>query len=348
MRRWGWMVAACVLLAGCGRQETPEQQQEQPVVVRTAPVRAAEPAPLVLSGTVRARHETPLAFQVGGRIVARLVDAGASVQTGQVLARLDPKDVLARLEAAQAEVRAAQAQWRLAQNELARTERLAAQQFVGEQALDRARTQLEAARSQLEAAQAQERQARNALGYTELRAPTDGVLMEWSAEPGQVVAEGQPVATLAQKGAHEVEVALPERFGSQPPLRGEAISSDGSVVPIELREVSGAADPVSRTFRARYRLLTADPPPLGSVVQVRLPQPPVEGWEVPVGAIDERGAGARVWRVREGRLEAVPVEVLSMDQRTARVRGPLQAGERVVAFGTHVLREGMRVEERLP
>lgn len=341
-------MAACVLLAACGRQETPAQQQEQAVVVRTAPVRAAEPAPLVLSGTVRARYESPLAFQVGGRIVARLVDAGASVQSGQVLARLDPKDVLAQLEAAQAAVRAAEAQWRLAQNELARTERLAAQHFVGEQALDRVRTQLEAARSQLEAAQAQERQARNALGYTELRAPADGVLMEWSAEPGQVVAAGQPVATLAQKGEREVEVALPERFGRQPPPRGEAVLPDGSAVPLELREISGAADPVSRTFRARYRLLTSEPPPLGSVVQVRLPQPPVEGWEVPVGAIDERGAGPRVWRVREGRLEAVPVEVLAVDNATARVRGPLEAGDHVVAFGTHVLREGMRVEERAP
>lgn len=341
-------MAACVLLAACGRQETPAQQQEQAVVVRTAPVRVAEPAPLVLSGTVRARYESPLAFQVGGRIVARLVDAGASVQSGQVLARLDPKDVLAQLEAAQAAVRAAEAQWRLAQNELARTERLAAQHFVGEQALDRVRTQLEAARSQLEAAQAQERQARNALGYTELRAPADGVLMEWSAEPGQVVAAGQPVATLAQKGEREVEVALPERFGRQPPPRGEAVLPDGSAVPLELREISGAADPVSRTFRARYRLLTSEPPPLGSVVQVRLPQPPVEGWEVPVGAIDERGAGPRVWRVREGRLEAVPVEVLAVDNATARVRGPLEAGDHVVAFGTHVLREGMRVEERAP
>lgn len=265
-----------------------------------------------------------------------------------MLARLDPKDVLAQLEAAQAAVRAAEAQWRLAQNELARTERLAAQHFVGEQALDRVRTQLEAARSQLEAAQAQERQARNALGYTELRAPADGVLMEWSAEPGQVVAAGQPVATLAQKGEREVEVALPERFGRQPPPRGEAVLPDGSAVPLELREISGAADPVSRTFRARYRLLTSEPPPLGSVVQVRLPQPPVEGWEVPVGAIDERGAGPRVWRVREGRLEAVPVEVLAVDNATARVRGPLEAGDHVVAFGTHVLREGMRVEERAP
>lgn len=210
------------------------------------------------------------------------------------------------------------------------------------------RTQLEAARSQLEAAQAQERQARNALGYTELRAPADGVLMEWSAEPGQVVAAGQPVATLAQKGEREVEVALPERFGRQPPPRGEAVLPDGSAVPLELREISGAADPVSRTFRARYRLLTSEPPPLGSVVQVRLPQPPVEGWEVPVGAIDERGAGPRVWRVREGRLEAVPVEVLAVDNATARVRGPLEAGDHVVAFGTHVLREGMRVEERAP
>ena len=60
-------MAACVLLAACGRQETPAQQQEQAVVVRTAPVRAAEPAPLVLSGTVRARYESPLAFQVGGQ-----------------------------------------------------------------------------------------------------------------------------------------------------------------------------------------------------------------------------------------------------------------------------------------
>jgi len=341
-------MVAGVLLAACGRQETPAQQQEQPVVVRTASVRAADPAPLVLSGTVRARYESPLAFQVGGRIVARLVDAGATVRAGQVLARLDPKDVLAQLEAAQAAVRAAQAQWRLAQNELARTERLAAQRFVGEQALDRVRTQLEAARSQLEAAQAQERQARHALEYTELRAPADGVLMEWSAEPGQVVAAGQPVATLAQKGDHEVEAALPERFGRQPPVRGEAVLPDGSAIPLELREVSGAADPVSRTFRARYRLLTAEPPPLGSVVQVRLPQPPVEGWEVPVRALDERGAGPRVWRVREGRLEAVPVEVLAVENATARVRGPLQAGDHVVAFGTHVLREGMRVEERAP
>lgn len=347
MWRWGWMVAACVFLAACGRQEE-APPQERPVVVRTAMVRAADPVPLVLSGTVQARYESPLAFQVGGRIVARLVDAGATVRAGQALARLDPKDVLAQFEAAQAAVRAAQAQWRLAQNELARTERLAAQRFVGEQALDRARTQLEAARSQLEAAQAQERQARHALEYTELRAPADGVLVEWSAEPGQVVAAGQPVALLAQKGEREVEVALPERFGRQPPPRGEALLPDGSAVPLELREVSGAADAVSRTFRARYRLLATEPPPLGSVVQVRLPLPPVEGWEVPVGAIDERGGGARVWRVRQGRLEAVPVDVLALENATARVRGPLEAGDRVVAFGTHVLREGMRVEERAP
>ncbi|MBI5781900.1 MAG: efflux RND transporter periplasmic adaptor subunit [Rhodocyclales bacterium] len=341
------MVAACVFLAACDRQdEVPPQ--ERPVVVRTAMVRAADPVPLVLSGTVQARYESPLAFQVGGRIVARLVDAGATVRAGQALVRLDPKDVLAQFEAAQAAVRAAQAQWRLAQNELARTERLAAQRFVGEQALDRARTQLEAARSELEAAQAQERQARHALEYAELRAPADGVLVEWSAEPGQVVAAGQPVAMLAQKGEREVEVALPERFGRQPPPRGEALLPDGSAVPLELREVSGAADAVSRTFRARYRLLATEPPPLGSVVQVRLPLPPVEGWEVPVGAIDERGGGARVWRVRQGRLEAVPVDVLALENATARVRGPLEAGEHVVAFGTHVLREGMRVEERAP
>jgi hypothetical protein len=72
--------------------------REQPAAAPVPYARVAQPTPvqgsaLGASGTVRARVEAPLAFQVGGRIVARRVDAGQSVRAGQTLMSLDPRDL---------------------------------------------------------------------------------------------------------------------------------------------------------------------------------------------------------------------------------------------------------------
>jgi hypothetical protein len=68
-------------------------------------------------------------------------------------------------------------------------------------------------------------------------------------------------------------------------------------------------------------------------------------FKVPIGALNERGEGAQVWRVSAGTVQPVAVEVLSIDGETARIRGPLTAGERVVALGTHLLTDNMQVRE---
>ncbi|HQR54492.1 MAG TPA: biotin/lipoyl-binding protein [Burkholderiaceae bacterium] len=64
---------------------------------------------------MRARVEAPLAFQVGGRIVARRADAGQAVGAGQVLFELDPSDLDQAVRAAEADVAAADTAWRTAQ-----------------------------------------------------------------------------------------------------------------------------------------------------------------------------------------------------------------------------------------
>ncbi|MFN7001588.1 MAG: efflux RND transporter periplasmic adaptor subunit, partial [Elioraea tepidiphila] len=175
----------------------------------------------------------------------------------------------------------------------------------------------------------------------------------------QVVAAGQSVATLAQAGGREVEVQLPD--GVMPPPRGEAQLPGGHSVALTLREAAPVVDPLGRTRRARYR--APDLPaelPLGSVVAVRLagpnaptsaptapaPEAGAAAWVVPVGALDERAEGPRVWRVREGKLEAVPVRVLRVDDRQALVVAPLAPQDRIVALGTHLLQPGMAVRER--
>src|SRR6218665_3265091 len=78
--------------------------------VRIAPVHFEEREQSVtITGEVVARVQTDLSFRVSGRIAGWFVDVGSAVREGQVLARLDPEEQKADVEAAEAGVRAAEA-----------------------------------------------------------------------------------------------------------------------------------------------------------------------------------------------------------------------------------------------
>jgi RND family efflux transporter MFP subunit len=306
-----------------------------------------------LSGTVRAEVEAPLGFQVPGRIAARLVAAGHVVRAGQPLMRLDERDLLQAEQAAAADLAAAEAALATARADLERSRALQQQGFVSAQAVDRAELLLREAVARRDASAARRAQARNALGYAQLTSPAAGVLLDVTGEPGQVVAAGQPVAVLAQGAAREIELFLPETL--PPPARGEALLPDGRALPLMLREVAGNVEPVGRTRRARYTVTEGAAALVpGAVVRTRFvaaaqarqdSEPTVTALQVPIGALDERGAGARVWRVADGRVAPVDVKVIGMDGERARISTALPAGTRVVALGTHLLREGMAVRE---
>lgn len=341
--------ALALALSACSRQQAPTEAATPVPWVRTVALASAQSAQLLLSGTVRARHETPVAFQIGGRVLARHVEAGQSVKAGQLLFSLDPRDVAASEQAAAAQLAAAEAALATAQRELERQRQLVAQGFVSAQTLDRFELAQRDALSRLDVARAGAAQARNARGYTELRAARAGVITEVMAEAGQVVSPGQGLATLAQAGEREVEVHLPSATA---PQLGSVEGTDGKSQPVQLREVAGAADPVSRSWRARYRLdadLQPEAWPLGSVVRLQLGNPGTaqssQDQQVPLGALDERADGPRLWRVVDGKAEAVPVKVIELGASQARIQSPLAVGDKVVALGTHRLTPGMAVRE---
>src|SRR5690606_24126259 len=113
-------------LAACSRAEAPV---EKPVMlVRTQTVELVDYAPqLSLTGEIRARTETPLAFRVSGQIIDRSVDVGDHVEAGQVLAHIDAQEQQADVDAAQAAVSAAEAQMRQASAAFERQKGLLAQ-----------------------------------------------------------------------------------------------------------------------------------------------------------------------------------------------------------------------------
>lgn len=339
-------ILAVLTLVACGEDTGKNVEAPAPHWVLTTPLAPVSNQRLQLSGTVRARYETPLAFQVAGRILRRQADAGETVQVGQVLFRLDPRDFDQAVRIAEAEMSAAEAARDTAASELARWEQLVAQNFVSAQSLARYRLAEQDARSRVDAAEASLASARHQRDYADLRSEQGGVLIEVTGEPGQVVAAGDAVAVLAQQGEREIEVFLPD--SASPPKLGRVRWRDRAPLAIQLREVAGAADPASRTWRARYRLEQADATlPLGVVVQVTLlGEEEAAVYELPLAALDERGEAPRIWTLREGLARPVAVSIAGLRGDRVQVRTDLPAGSPVIRLGTHLLEPGLPVRER--
>lgn len=341
------LLLALAILVGCGRGGAQTSAAAVPPIVRIAQPQPLGHTSLSMSGVVRARHESPLAFQIGGRVLARQVDAGNRVRRGEILMRLDPSDLKAAQLAASADHAAAHAALDVATADRQRAEEMVAKGFLSAQGADRARQVEREATTRLAAAAARVRQSSNALDYSELRAPADGVLAEVSVEPGQVVATGQPVAVLAQAGPREIEVQLPD--GMAVPQAGELPEAGGKSLRLKLREVAGAADSRSRTWRARYRVEGGSAAlPLGSVRRVVFTTTGVDQtlWQVPLGALDERSGGAQVWLVESGEVVPKAVELVGMSGEAATIRAVLASEAHIVALGAHLLQPGMAVREQ--
>lgn len=319
-------------LAACG--EPPPAPVAPPVVQTLIVGAAATLAERSYSGEVRARYETPLAFRVGGKLLERRVDVGARVARGQLLGRLDPAD--ANLQAAQAE-----SQEVLAVADAKRSRELRAQNFVSAAALD-------AKEAALRAAQSQAGLARNQAAYAGLTADQAGVISAVLAEPGQVVAAGQPVLRLARDGEREVAIALPEAAlaATKPGQAAEVrLWSDGRRYRGRLRELSPAADPTTRTFAARVSLLDADAAtPLGLSASVRFAGAGEARLTLPLAALFQQGDQPAVWLVgSDNALSLRPVKVGAYSDAGVAILEGLAAGERVVAAGVHKLAPGQKV-----
>lgn len=324
---------AAVLLVACDKAP-PAPPLPAPVVKTLIAGQAAQRAGGAYSGEVRARHETLLAFRIGGKMLERTVDAGAAVKAGQRLARLDPADV--RLAAGQAE-----AQRALALAEAKRYRDLHARSFVSAAAL-------EARETALASAEAQAGMARNQTAYATLNADHAGVVAVVLAEPGQVVSAGQPVLRIARDGEREVAIALPETAvtGLKPGMTAEiSLWSGGRSYRGQLRELSPAADPATRTYAARVSILDADAGlALGMTASVRFTTQATPALVVPLAALFQQGQGFAVWAVgSDATVSLKPVTVAGYTDAGAAIAAGLQPGERIVAVGVHKLSAGQKV-----
>ncbi|WP_029918612.1 efflux RND transporter periplasmic adaptor subunit [Nevskia soli] len=337
-----------VLFAACGKSPEADPRLDVPLV-SVAVVHADGQQAQAFTGIVAARVQSDLGFRVAGKITQRLVDVGQHVQRGQPLMRLDPNDLHLGATAQRNTVESARANAVRAEADLVRLNGLVEQGAISAQAFDRAKAEADSARAQLAAAEQQAGIALNADNYSVLAADFDGVVVSTRGEPGQVVAAGQTVLQLAKDDPREAAVNLPEAVRLPLGAMGKAVlyGVDAQSVPVRLRELSESADPLTRTFPARFVLQgAAENAPLGMTVTVYLSTAETDqSVEVPIGALYDSGHGPGVWML-DAKRESVSfhhVTIGRLGEETAVVTGGLNPGQHIVALGAHLLHEGERV-----
>jgi len=343
-------VALAAILAACTRQEPPPTPVRPVALAQVAAGAGTETA--VFAGEVKPRYESDLAFRIGGKLVARSVDAGTRVKKGQVLARLDPADVGLQADAATAQVAAAKTEYEFAKAEYERYRGLLEQKFVSASLVDAKRNTMNANLAKYEQAKANFAVARNQAGYATLVAPEDGVITGVGAEAGQVVAAGQPVMRHARETEREVAIAVPEaRIGELAKAKQVLVvlvADPKQPYRGRVREISPAVDPVTRTFAVRVAVV--DPAPAlqwGMTANVVLGGDAAAGHlRVPATslyqAVDGRAA-VWVYDPAAGKVALRPVVIAQYREDGVIVASGLSADEWIVASGANKLHEGQQV-----
>ncbi len=339
----GALAVVPLLLGACKPAEKPVELPRAVNVVRIEGGNGTLSASY--TGDVRSRYETGLSFRVPGKVTERLVEVGDTVKPGQLLARLDPGDQQLGIEGARQTVAAAEASHAQARADFQRFGDLYKQGFISAAEYDRRKAAFDVAAAQLSQARAQLSVNRNQADYTTLRAPSEGVVTMVAAETGQVVGAGQTVLRVARPGFTEVAISIPENRLKEV-RRGMDVRVNLWAAPDHLyrgriREISPAADAVTRTYLAKVTVLDADDTmQLGMTANVFLDvaaDPSVV--RLPPTALYQKGSDTAVWVVDAGssQVKLRPVTVGKFDDDHVVVTAGLKPGETVVRAGVQKL-----------
>ena len=346
------VAALALLLVACSKAPPPAEPVRAVKTVVIAPTSTG--GTYEYAGEIRARVESRLGFRVGGKMIERPVNVGDSVEAGQLLARLDPRDLRLGEDVARAAVASAAVNLQQADADFKRYRDLKDQGFISGAELERRETTLKVAKAQLEQARAQSGVQGNQAGYAALNADTGGVITGVDVEPGMVVAAGASVVRLARDGPRDVVFSVPEdKVGliqaiaaRQGTVQVRLWSSGAATVAAKIREVSAAADPATRTFLVKADLGDADGPRLGQTATVAVDTPRVAGIaRVPLSALKEDHGKSTVWIVDAASMTTVSrlVTIGGAEGNDAVVLAGLVPGDRVVTAGVHVLSPGQKV-----
>lgn len=286
------------------------------VVVETT----SQPGRVDVVGTANSDNAVRLHARVNAAVAEVRVSAGDRVQRDQELIRLDDRDIRAQLEAAQAGLRRAQAEYE-------RIKRLHDTQAATEQ-------QLIAAESGFQSARAQVAHAEVMLTFTVIRSPINGQVTDRHVEVGALALPGQPLVNVYDPSVMRLDAPVPVRLVDYVPIGTRVdveLERPDRVVEGVVHRVVSEIDPRSRTQTVQIMLDIGDTPILpGTFGRLTVPASPREVVLLPATAVYRVGQLEMVQVVENGRVIRRLVKTGTTDGDRIEILSGLTDGESVL------------------
>ncbi|HEX5865890.1 MAG TPA: efflux RND transporter periplasmic adaptor subunit [Casimicrobiaceae bacterium] len=376
-RKWLWLGAIAAVVA-CGGAWV--LLQPRALAVQTTPIVTTYPSQqfVVLNSTgyVVAQRKAAISSKASGRLEWLGVAEGTRVKAGEIIARLDSRDVSAQLDAGRANVKVAQAaleqalaEERDAEASLKRTRDLIAQKFVSQSALDQAKARADRAvagvasgKAGLAVAEANARNAQVAVDYTLIRAPFDGIILSKNANVGDMVT---PFSSAADSKGAVVSMADMRTLEVEADVSESSLSKISVGQPTEITldalpdirfagTVSRIVPTVDRAkatvmTKVRFELIDSRVLPEMSAKVSFLSQPVTREQQKPLVAVNpdalaQRDGRTVVFAVRDNRAVEVAVTPGKKIADVTAVAGDVKSGEKAVLKPPAELKDGALVK----
>ena len=360
-----------VLLVGCQRANPAEDPTPTPVV--RLPIVQVQPQNLAnivtLTGSVNALpdHSVKVSPAVAGKLIAVLVVPGQRVHRGQLIARLDNRQVKdqivqadAALQGSISAVAQAQTNLTLARNTLARVQMLYNEKIAPQKDLIAAQSQVATSQEQVRSARAQVAQSRASrahvatqLSFAELRSPISGVVARRLLNAGDTADSATPVLQVVDLDTVVINASLPADSPApirvQQPGRVHSVAQPEISFPAAVTAISPVVDLQSNTLAVQLRCANRQGDlKEGQSVAVQITTGIRRGaLTVPKTALvpDPEKPGQRlVYRFRSGKIARVPVQTGIEEDGRIEITSGLSSGESVAASGAYGLPDGTAVE----
>ena len=363
-RRWLWWGVVVLLLAAGGVWFA---LQPRILAVQSTPVITTYPSQqfvvLNATGYVVAQRKAAISSKATGRLDWLGVTEGSRVKAGDVIARIDARDVVAQAESAQSSVNAAKAALTQAQAEetdaiaqLKRSEDLLAKGFVSAASVDTAKARADRAtagvvnaRANVNAAEANARNAQVSVDYTVIRAPFDGVILSKSANVGDLVTPFSnatdskgAVVSMADMSTLEVEADVSEsslakvKVGQPAEILLDALPD--TRFRGRISRMVPTIDRAKATVMTKVKFDEIDPrilPEMSAKVsflsQEVTPEQQKPLLAVNPDALTQRDGRTVIFVIRDGKAVAVPVTPGAKVGDVTAITGAVKSGEKAVA-----------------
>jgi len=349
------LVAAFVLFAGGDRGPAGGDAAavQVPTVTVVVPGRSQVARIVTASGALAARHDQPVGVAgEGGMVRAVLVEAGAWVRQGQVLATVDRSVQSQNAAQLAALVQVARADAALAQNEYDRSQSLVSRGFVSKADLDRKKAARDAAFARIRVAEANLNSMRAQLGRLDIRAPKSGLILSRNVEVGQVVSAGSgALFHLAENGQMEMRAQLSQQdlafIHDGMPAQITPIGTTTSITG-QVWQVSPMIDPTSRQGEVRIAIPYAPSIRPGGFAEAKIESGVTSAPLLQQSAVLSDDNGNYVYVINgKNEVERRPIKIGTVEDEGVTVAEGISGNERVVLSAGPFLNPGQKVKPQL-